>query len=179
VNAATPQSASIRYATAARVRVKAAVSVAAVVFLSGCHRADKRVAQSPSTADPLKEHYGFMVMGVGARAYGFKKDTLFELHPENAPSSLREAVRREWKSSDPAAFNCTRYFGDQAPYVVLVVFTCAPATDNSMIVAFDTDAVHGFRSRHYDPKFPFSDIEPPFRDAQRRGYDIYGRVVGN
>jgi hypothetical protein len=161
-----------------RARVKAAASVAGVVFLFGCHHADKRVAQSPPTTDPLKQHYGFMVMGPGARAYGFKKDTLFELRPEHAPLSLREAVRREWKSSDADAFNCTRYFGDEAPYVVLVVFTCAPATDNTMIVAFDTDAVHGFRSRDYDPKLPFDDIEPPFRDRQRRGYDIYGRVVG-
>jgi hypothetical protein len=119
-----------------------------------------------------------MVMEAAARAYAFTKDTLFELRPENAPPALRDAVRREWKSSDPDAFNCTRYFGDRAPYMVLIVFSCAPATDNTIIVAVDTDAVHGFRTRDDRPKLPLSgDVEPPFRDRQRRGYDIYGKVV--
>ena len=161
------------------VRMKEAVGILAVVFVLGCHHSDKSPAELPHTTGALQQHYGFIVMAPNAVAYGFNKDTLFELRPENAPPSLRDAVRREWKQSDPDAFNCTRYFGDRAPYVVLLVFVCDPGTDNALVVPFDTDAVHGFRSRDYKPKLPFGDVEPPFRDRQRRGYDIYGRAVPN
>jgi len=149
----------------------------ACLFVSlacGCRlRESDRVASQSGSSQVSAPLYGYVVMKQGASALGFRGDTIPELRPTEVPADLRKAVREEFDrgSSSPDSQQCTRFFGNQAPYVVVFVARCptdAMITDNTVVTFFVADSSGHFSIlRRSD--LPWADIEPAWRNKDGRG----------